>query len=156
MKRRISVALAAFVAVHVLGLLTTNAAHGASVTVRSQNGALTSVSTPADSIPSSSATLAPGSSGYGLCAGSGGSDTGVDATTPTSASPVRAGPFGGTCTTGSHEVGGLTASPQTVWSVSSAAQNAFARLFLKASISTSVVAHNDYADTLTFIATAVY
>jgi hypothetical protein len=88
--------------------------------------------------------------------GSTGGDTGVDTTTPTSASPVAAGPFGGSCSTASHEVGGLTASPQSVWSVSSAAQNAFVRLFLKASISSSVVSHNDYADTLTFIATAVY
>ena len=105
----------------------------------------------------SSGTLSAGSSGYGLCVGSTGGDTGVDTTTPASASPVPSGPFGsGSCSTGSHAVGGLTTSPQSVWSVSSAAQNAFARLFLKASISASVVSHNDYADTLTFIATAVY
>lgn len=36
------------------------------------------------------------------------------------------------------------------------AQNAFARLFLKASVSPTTAAHNDYADVLTFIATAVY
>jgi hypothetical protein len=35
-------------------------------------------------------------------------------------------------------------------------QNAFARLFIKAAVSSSVITHNDYQDVLTFIATATY
>ena len=101
-------------------------------------------------------TLAAGTSGYGLCVGSGGSDTGRDSTTPVGAAPSPAGPFGGSCSTSSHAVGGLTTSAQTVWSVSDPTQNAFVRLFVKAAISTSVPSRNDYTDVLTFIAAATY
>jgi hypothetical protein len=88
-----------------------------------------------------------------MCVGSGGGDTGVDGL---GASPSAVSPFDGSCSTSSHQVGGLTTSPQVVWSISGPAQNAFARLFLKAAISTSTNAHNDYTDTLTFIATGTY
>ncbi|HTK04301.1 MAG TPA: hypothetical protein VL500_01860, partial [Candidatus Eisenbacteria bacterium] len=117
---------------------------------------LKSVSTPTDTIPSSTATLTAGTTGYGLCAGSGGGDSGKDATTPAGATPTASSPWNGSCSTSAHAVGGLTTSPQTVWSLSGPSQNAFFRLFLKAAISPSVPAHTDYADVLTFIATGTY
>ena len=126
------------------------------MTVRSANGALVSASTPADQIVSASATLAAGTAGYGLCVGSGGGDTGRDVTTPVGAMPTASAPFNGACTTSSHAVGALTTSVQTVWSVTGPSQNAFARLFLKASVSPSTQAHADYQALLTFIATGTY
>lgn len=141
---------------HICTRLSTNATGGAVVTVRSLNAALASVSTPAHTIPSGSATLVAGTTGYGLCAGDGGSDTGRDATTPVGAAPTRVAPFNGACSTTSHDVGALTTSAQTVWSVSDPTQNAFALIFIKAAISGAVMPHDDYADTLTFIATATY
>jgi hypothetical protein len=141
---------------HVCTRLSTNAPGGAVITVRSQNAALASVGTPADTIPSSSATLVAGTSGYGVCVGSTAGDTGRDSTTPTGAAPAAAGPFGGSCTTVAHAVGGLTTAAQAIWSVSDPTQNAYARIFVKAAIGTGVVTHNDYADVLTFIATATF
>jgi Big-like domain-containing protein len=141
---------------HICTRVTTNAPSGAIVTVVSANASLRSVSTPADAIPSSTATLTAGTTGYGLCAGSGGTDSGRDTTTPAGAVPTSTAPFNGSCSTSSHAVGGLTTSPQTVWSLSTPSQNAFFRLFVKAAISPSVPAHTDYADTLTFIATGTY
>jgi len=138
---------------HICSRVTSNASAGAIVTVRSQTGSLRSISTPAHEILSGSATLSAGTEGYGLCVGSGGSDTGTDGA---GASPSPQAPFNGSCTTGSHAVGGLTTSPQTVWSINGPAQNAFAKLFLKAAVSSTTEAHNDYQDVLTFIATGTY
>jgi hypothetical protein len=141
---------------HICTRISTNATGGAVITVLSQNAALQSVSSPGDTIPSSSATLVAGTSGYGLCAGSGGGDSGLDVTTPTGATPTRSSPFNGGCSTSSHDVGALTTSAQTVWSTSDPVQNGFFRLYVKAAISPSVPNHNDYTDTLTFIATATF
>lgn len=142
---------------HICTRVTTNAGSGAAVTVRSANAALTSASTPADSIASASATLAAGTSGYGLCAGSAGGDSGRDSTTPVGSAPTRTSPFNGaSCTSSGHDVGALTTSPQNVWTVASVSQNAFFRLYVKAAISGTVPAHADYADTLTFVATGTF
>jgi len=141
---------------HICTRVTTNAGGGAVVTAVSLNASLRSVSTVGDSIPSSTATLVAGTTGYGLCAGSGGGDSGRAATTPVGAAPAATAPFNGSCSTSAHAVGGLTTSPQTVWSISGPSQNAFFRLYVKAAISPSVPAHSDYADTLTFIATGTY
>jgi hypothetical protein len=88
--------------------------------------------------------------------GSGGSDTGRDSTTPTGAAPAAASPFGGSCSTSAHDVGGLTTAFQTVWAASAPSQNAFARLFVKAAIASTTDPHNDYTDVLTFVVTATY
>ena len=141
---------------HICTRVTTNASSGAIVTVLSANASLKSTSVPGDTIPSASATLVAGTAGYGICVGSGGGDTGRDATTPTGAAPSATAPFNGSCSTSAHAVGALTTSAQTVRSVSSPSQNAFTRLFLKAAVSPVTPAHNDYADTLTFIATGTY
>lgn len=141
---------------HICLRFSTNASSGAVVTVVSANGAMSSASTPADTIPSSTATLAAGTEGYGLCVGSDGADSGTDSTTPTSASVTRASPFNTTCTASDHNVGGVTTSSQTVVSASGPTQNAFARVYMKAAIADTTTPHDDYTDTLTFILTATY
>ncbi|HSD13002.1 MAG TPA: hypothetical protein VLC10_05570, partial [Patescibacteria group bacterium] len=141
---------------HICARLTTNAESGAIVSVQSANAALKSASNPSHVIASSTATLVAGTAGYGLCSGSSVGDTGTDTVVPAGAPPAAAAPFNGSCTTSAHAVGGLTTSPQTVWSVSGPSQNAFARMFVKAAISPTTTAHNDYGDTLTFIATGTY
>lgn len=141
---------------HICVRGSTNASSGAVITVQSANAALKSTSTPADTIDSSTATLTAGTEGYGLCVGSGGSDTGIDTTTPTGASVTRSSPFDGTCTTSGHAVGAVTTSPQNLWTVSGPVQNAFGRVYVKAAIDGTIIAHDDYTDTLTFIMTATY
>lgn len=141
---------------HVCTRVTINGSGGAIVSVRSANAALQSTSTPADQIASATATLSAGSAGYGACVGSGGGDTGRDSTSPAGATPAAAAPFNGTCTTSNHSVGALTSSAQNLWTVSGASQNAFARIYVKASVSPATPAHADYADTLTFLAAGTY
>jgi hypothetical protein len=135
--------------------LTTNAGSGAVVTVKSANAGLKSTAAPSDTIASATATLTAGTNGYGLCAGST-SDSGKDTTTPAGASPAAASPFNSTCTNSAHAVGQLTTSMQNVWSVSSVSQNAYYNLYIKAAVSGTQPAHSDYADTLTFVATATF
>jgi hypothetical protein len=142
---------------HICTRVTTNAGSGAAVSVSSANEALQSVGTPGDEIASGSATLTNGVSGYGLCAGSAGGDSGKDTTTPVGTSPTRVSPYNGaSCTASGHDVGALTTAAQNVWTLSGASQNAFFRLYIKAAISGTVPAHNDYADTLTFVATGTF
>jgi hypothetical protein len=136
--------------------MTTNASSGAIVTVKALYGSLTSTSTPADTIDSSTATLSAGTEGFGICVGSDGGHTGKDSTTPVGADPTASSPFSSTCNTSNHNVGALTTSTQTVWSISGASQNAFARIFMKAAIAAATPAHDDYTETLTFIGTATY
>jgi septal ring-binding cell division protein DamX len=100
--------------------------------------------------------LVAGTAGYGVCGGSGGSDSGRDSTTPTGAAPTRSSPFNSSCDASTHNVGVLTVAPQSLWSVNDPTQNAFLRLYVKAAISNSTVPHNDYSDTLKFIATGTY
>ena len=141
---------------HVCTRISTNATGGATVTVKSLNAGLKSTSASADVISSSTVTLIAGTPGYGLCVGSGVGDTGKDTTTPVSASPLASSPFASTCSTSAHNVGGLTVSAQNLWTLATSSQNAFARLFLKAAISATTPAHNDYTDTLTFVASGTY
>ena len=142
---------------HICSRVSHNGTGGAVVSVKSLYGEMRSTAVPADTIVSATASpLAAGTEGYGMCIGSGGSDTGVDVTTPTGASPVRTAPFNGTCDATTHNIGGLTGSTQTLWTLAGPSQNAFARIYLKAGISPTTEAHDDYTDTLTFIATGTY
>lgn len=140
---------------NICSRLTTNAGSGATVTVKSLNGALKSGS---DQINSATATLVAGTSGYGICVGSAGtaSETGKDVTVPISATPAATAPFASTCTNAAHNVGVLTTSAQSIWSVPNASQNAYFKMYVKAAISGTVPAHTDYADTLTFVATGTF
>jgi hypothetical protein len=140
---------------HICSRLTTNAASGAVVTVKSANGNLTST---AGTIPSNTATpLATNTAGYGLCVGSAGADTGFDVTIPVGVLPTRISPFNNaSCTSAAHNIGAVTTSAQSIWSVSAASQNAFARIYVKAGISSTVPASASYSDTLTFVATGTF
>jgi hypothetical protein len=67
------------------------------------------------------------------CGGSAGGGSGKDTAVPVGAIPA-----------------------QNLRIFSTASQNAFFRLYIKAAISPTIPAHNDYADTLTFVATGTY
>jgi len=141
---------------HICTRVTTNASGGAVVSVKSLYAALTSAATPADDINSSTATLTPGTEGYGICVGSEAGHTGKDTTDPAGADPTDQAPYSSLCNATTHNVGALQTTAQSLWTLGSASQNAFARIFVKAAISSTTPAHADYADTLTFIATATY
>jgi hypothetical protein len=67
---------------------------------------------------------------------------------------VPTSPFNGACTVSGHAVGGVTADVQEIWSVAGPTFGAFAKVYMKAAVSTTQPAHNDYHDTLTFVATS--
>jgi len=125
--------------------VTANAEGGVVVEGKSTNGALKSVSTPADLIASATATLTAGSSGYGFCSSN--AQNGFTAQAP----------YNGTCNTGSgHQVGGIATVDQTIWSAPGPVTDAYGELLTKASISTTVPAHNDYQDILILTVTGTY
>jgi hypothetical protein len=141
---------------HICTRASTNATNGLTVTVKSLNGNLKSTSVPADTIPSASGAMAAGTANYGLCASD--TVTGLTVTTPAGAAPARQAPFNGSCAadTAAGTVGALTTSAQTVWSTADAVANGFYTLVIKAAISGTIPAHNDYTDTLTFVATGTF
>lgn len=130
--------------------LDTNASGGAIVTVTSLYGELRSTSVPADDIPSSTGTMAPGVANYGLCA----KRNGVTSGTFNKVSPFN----GATCTTGHvNDVGAVTTSAQIIYNTGGAAvTGARAEIMVNAENSAITPAHNDYTDTLTFIATGTF
>lgn len=131
--------------------LNTNASGGATVSVVSLNGALKSTSTPANTIPSATATMAAGTANYGIC---------EKRNDVTSGTFTKVAPFNGaTCTTTptGNTVGAVTTTAQTMYNTSGAPiVAARAEIMVNAENSTSTQAHSDYADTLTFIATATF
>jgi len=131
--------------------LTTNAGSGAIVSVSSANGALKSISKPADTIPSATATMAPGVANYGLCD--------KDNLVNGSGTFNKVSPFNSaTCTTGHvNTVGVVTTSPQTIYDTGSAAlYSGRAEIMVNAENSNVTPAHTDYSDTLNFIATSTF
>lgn len=163
-------------AIEKIGLdLATNATGGAVVTVKSTNGAngLVSTSVSADKIPAvSSVTLAAGTPGYGICVNyveAGASDPvgtfeaaggtafgGALSATSTTGSPGTT--TSATCTDTVHTLTtGLDGSAQNILDTSSAPVAAARALVLvKAAISATTIAHDDYTDTLTFVATGTF
>ncbi len=130
--------------------LNTNASGGAVVTVKSANGSLKSTSTPADTIPSATAAMAAGTSNYGIC---------VKANTATTGTLNKVSPFNSTCTTtpSGNSVGAVTTSAQNIVNSNSLPISAGrAEIMVDAAISGTQPAHNDYTDTLTFIATGTF
>jgi hypothetical protein len=148
---------------HICMSLSTNATNGAVVTVTSTNNGLRSTSVPGDIIPSASETLstASGSSasqGYGMCGGSLAVDFGAATTTPAGTAPTPGPIFTyNPCNSTSLDVGGFTgSSPQTAMSNGGMVSNGFGKFYIKAMVDTTQPAHNDYTDTLTFIATGTF
>lgn len=128
----------------------TNAASGVIVTVRNANGTngLASTSVPADDIDSSDGSMVAGTENYGLCVYTAGL-SGFS----------RAAPYNsGTCATNTetNAIQGLTSSGENIVSTAGAVTGAHAEIAVQAAIHTTTAAHADYADTLTFIATATY
>ena len=132
--------------------LTTNAGGGAIVSVSSANGALKSTSTPADTIPSLAGinTMTAGTANYGLC------DKRNDVNGSGTFNKVS--PFNGTCTTGhTNAVGAVTTSPQTIYNTGNAPlYSGRAEIMVNAEDNSTTKAHNDYSDTLNFIATSTF
>lgn len=126
----------------------TNASGGMNVSVRNINGAqgLKSTSTPADYIPSATATMAAGTPNYGLC---------VDSATPTGF--ARSTTYNTTCTlaSGTNAVVGLTTTATDILT-SSAPVTGHAQILVNAAIQASTPAHADYTDSLIFVATASF
>ncbi len=129
----------------------TSGAGGMVVTVQNANGGsgLVSTSTPADNINSADGTMADGTENYGLCVATSGL-TGFS----------RASPYNtDTCATDS-ETNGVqlltTAGENILNSGGAPVSGGHAEVIVNGAISTSTVAHNDYTDTLTFIATGTF
>ncbi len=129
----------------------TNASGGMNVTVANANGAsgLVSTSTPADTIASSTGTMAAGTSNYGLCVA-----------TANLAGFIRAaGTYDAAAcalNTGTNGIRGLTSTPANIVTSAAVLSAGHAEVVVNAAISGSVPAHADYADTLTFIGTATF
>lgn len=130
--------------------IDTNASGGVVVSVVSQKGALKSNSNPGSVIPSSTSTMAPGNANYGLC---------VASVTQTSGGTLsKSSPFNGSpCTSGHvNSVGAVSTSPLNILSVSSGLTGGRSEIRINAENSVTTPAHNDYTDTLTFIATGTF
>jgi hypothetical protein len=127
----------------------TSGAGGMVVTVRNANGAngLVSTSTPADDIGSADGTMANGTENYGLCVATG-----------TLAGFSRAAPYNtDSCATNSlNGVQALTTTGENIISSATPFNGGHAEVLVHGAISTGTVAHNDYTDTLTFIATGTF
>jgi hypothetical protein len=135
--------------------LDTNAAAGAYVTVQGSGAADALESAGSgDSIGTaygaSPVALAAGTDGYGLC---------VESTSVVTGSATASAPYNGACS--SQLVGGVdSAAPQQILTTANApvdgATNQTASIQVKAAVSTTTAAANDYTDVLTFIATGTY
>ena len=126
-----------------------NATNGIVVTVKGTNTGLQGTS--GGTIPTSSGALTAGSAGYGLC---------VFSTTQGGSSPalfVKGATYDGACTkVNSHVVGSVTTTAQTMVSSSGALLGGSAEVLVKAAISATTPAGNDYQDVVTFIATGTF
>lgn len=128
----------------------TNATGGMTVTVRNANGAngLKSTSVPGDDIGSADGAIVDGTENYGLCVITAGL-SGFSIDTPYS---------GNTCATNSetNDVEGLTTTGENILTTTAPVSAAHAEISVNAAIAGTTVAHSDYTDTLTFVATATF
>jgi hypothetical protein len=138
---------------HIWMDLDTNASGGAVVTVRNLNGAdgLSSTSVPTDDIESTDSSVADGTEDYGLC---------VVAVSQTTGTLAIAGDYvGETCAadTEGNTVEGLSTTAAAIINTSGAPiSGGSAQIAVQAAISGVTPAHNDYTDTLTFVATGTF
>ncbi|MBP6884283.1 MAG: hypothetical protein KBC17_00480 [Candidatus Pacebacteria bacterium] len=131
---------------------STNASGGMAVTVNNVNGAngLVSTSVSGDDIDSATGTMAAGTENYGLCIATSGLVGWTRAT----------GYVSDTCalSSGTNQIRTLNTTPTAFLNSGSAplASTAHAEVVVNAAVSATTVAHADYTDTLTFIATATF
>jgi hypothetical protein len=133
--------------------LDSNAPGGVIVIVRNANGpnGLSSTSVPSDNINSADGSIANGSENYGLCVVSTSSTTGT--------LDDEGGYNADTCAANSetNNVQALSTAGENIFDTNGAAvTGGRGQISVNASISTTTPAHNDYADTLTFIATGTF
>jgi hypothetical protein len=139
---------------------STNATGGMAVTIKNANGAngLVSSSVTADTIPSTTASgmvLAGGTPGYGICINP--ALTHDDGLTPSGTAPTSIGDYATwDCDDSAGEVVGLSTTAETAWSATGPTQDATAEFVVRAAISATQPAHNDYTDSLTFVATGTF
>jgi hypothetical protein len=139
--------------------LTHNATGGAIVTVTSANGSLQSISQTGDEIVSTSGSYSAGDENYGLCIDESwdGGTNDLFLHTVAFGNSSTAGDNTVGCEAADHtDMGQLTTSAQTLLFSDGPLYQGTALLRVKAGISDITPAHPDYADTLTFIATATF
>ncbi|MBU1034700.1 hypothetical protein KKD42_02790 [Patescibacteria group bacterium] len=149
---------------HICTRVSTNATLGAAVSVLSANASLKSASVAGDTIPSATETLSAtggssASQGYGLCAGTVTGNWGMDTTVPAGSMPTSTSPYNSTtflCNSTSLDVGLVDGTARGIVTIGGPVGNAFTTILVKAMIDATQPAHNDYTDTLTFIATGVF
>jgi len=134
--------------------LDTNASGGMVVTVQNANGTngLVSTEVSGDNINSASAPVVDGSENYGLCV--------VSVTESSGTGLEKAGGYtAGTCDadTEGNDVIALSTTPAAILNTTSdPIGGGRAQIAVQASIDGATIAHADYTDTLTFIATGTF
>ncbi|MEK7564313.1 MAG: hypothetical protein AAB510_01955 [Patescibacteria group bacterium] len=133
--------------------LDTNASSGAVVTVFNENGAngLASSSVPADNINSIDGSVANGTENYGLCI--------VSTSATTGTLDDEGGYNADTCAVNSetNNVQALSTVGENIFDTNGAAiVGGRGQVSVQSSISSTTPAHNDYRDTVTFIATSTF
>lgn len=133
--------------------LNTNASGGMIVTVQNTNGAngLVSTEVGADDIDSAAAAVTDGVENYGLCV--------VSVTQLTGALAIAGSYVGDSCTanTEGNDVEQLSTSPANILdTTSNPVGSGRAQIAVQASVDGATIAHSDYTDTLTFIATGTF
>jgi hypothetical protein len=137
----------------IIAEVDTNASGGAVVTVRNANGAngLVSTAVPADNIGSADGAMLDGTENYGLC---------VMSVTQSAGTLAKAAPYNaGACATNTetNDIQGLTTTGENILNSSGAPiAGGHAEIAVNAAISGVTVAHSDYTDTLTFVATGTF
>jgi hypothetical protein len=129
----------------------TNAPGGMVVTVYNAGGAdgLRSASIPTDKIPSTTGTMSAGTARYGLCVATSGL-TGFSRATGYSSDSCSLG-------SGTNGVRALSSTPTDILnSGGGTLSGGHAEIVVNATISPTTPSHNDYEDTLTFIATGTF
>jgi len=128
-----------------------NANSGFKVTITSEHEGLARLSAPSVKISSATATLSPGTEGYGVC---------VESVTESVDSPTTfeaSNPYNGSCDKiSNHEVGLVDSSSRTILDSTGRLREGSAEILVKSAISTITAAGSDYGDTLTFIAAPTY
>ncbi len=133
--------------------LSSNASGGVVVNVRNANGTngLVSTSVPADNIGSADGSVADGTEIYGLCI--------VSTAATTGTLDDEGGYDSDTCSANNetNNVQALSTTGENIFDTNGAPISAGrGQIAVNASISGTTVAHADYTDTLTFIATGTY
>ncbi|MFH2063559.1 MAG: hypothetical protein ABIJ46_05455 [bacterium] len=133
--------------------LATNAASGAAVTIANANGAngLVSTSVPADNINNSDGAIADGTERYGFCVLSVAETSGASLTISADYAAMNCAANDET-----NDVEDLNTAGKSIVEAAGPIAGGRAVIIGNVSISAITPAHNDYTDTITFIATGTF